>query len=127
MRLLEILVLQKSFIRSRTLADQYYTYDDVLVKAYTGQNRTYIALFVSDYYACSLEIKKGRIFWNTYKDVIKDIEIEESDLSEDESFLTLKYGKHFGKDVLDKITISMDRLEEIVLNSIQHYNQGDDE
>ena len=135
MRLLEILMLQinlnnsrenPEFFRNANILVETFN-NDITVKTFKEANRSFITLFggPDQSYICSLEMLKERIIWNTFKDVLADIELYKTDITEDESYLILEYGKYFGKDILDKIGISMDILEEIVMDSIQKHNQGE--
>ena len=125
MRLLEILMLQKD-LNVLDITFEPFKNDGIAIKIFKEENRSFMTLFGSnDEYVCSLEILKEKLIWNAVSDVSIDIELSITDITEDESYLVLKHGKYFGKDILDKIHISMDRLEEIVLDSIQKHNQGD--
>ena len=106
MRLLEILMIQRKF-KMDNPESLIHQDDQLHIKFYLDKDLSFISLFKPNggEYICSLEMRSGIIFWNTFKSITADIEIEESDIVEDESYLTMKYGRYFGKDILDKINI----------------------
>lgn len=125
MRLLEILMVQRKFNDMNNTESFIYHDAQIYMKLFLNKDMSFISVFEPNggEYICSLEIRGGIIFWNTFDSNPSDIELEESDIIEDESFLTLKYGRYFGKDILDKINMSMDSLEKIILDSIQNYKK----
>lgn len=125
MRLLEILMVQRKFNNLNNSESFIYHDNQIYMKFFLNTDMSFISLFESNggEYICSLEMRDGLILWNTFDSNPSDIELEESDIIEDESFLTLKYGRYFSKDILDKINMSMDSLEKIILDSIQNYKK----
>lgn len=129
MRLFDILKRVKT-IKEIELEAGFYFFRGITIKILSREKHSYISIFLDEeQFICSFLFDKNKnIFrWETYLNgSFLEIDLEEQDFTEEESYLILKHGKSFDTDyILKKLGVTFEELDEMVSNAItQHESLG---